>query len=303
LDEVTAFSPGHITGLFQICDQTTELLLQGSRGAGISISNGVTTKISVRSSSQSSFEIRINGTPTKSAVVSEYIINSFLTRGGEDYEIFVDHTITVPTGSGLGSSGAGALSLALALNEALTLGLSRMETAQIAHIAEVKCKTGLGAIIAETFGGVEIRVAPGAPGIGKIKPIPLNDDYAVVCLNFGNLSTKKILSDEKIRRRINKSGEKLIDKLIAHPTPANFMTFSRSFAEKLGLISPRVRKVFMETDSTGITCSMAMFGETIFSLVKRNKSEEIFEVFSRHTPSNHNPFITEIDFKGARLVE
>ncbi|MDH5461819.1 MAG: GHMP kinase [Candidatus Bathyarchaeota archaeon] len=303
MDEVTAFSPGHITGFFQICDQTTELLLQGSRGAGISISNGVTTKIRVRSSSQSSFEIRINGTPTKSATVSEYVINSFLARGGKDYEIFVDHAVTVPIGSGLGSSGAGALSLALALNEALNLGLSRMEAAQIAHIAEVKCKTGLGTVIAETFGGAEIRVAPGAPGIGKITPIPLNDDYAVVCLNLGNLSTKKILSDTKFRHRINKSGEKLVDKLIAHPTPANFMTFSRNFAEELGLISPRVRKIFTETDRTSITCSMVMFGETIFSLIKRNETKEIFEVFGRHARSNYSPFITEIDFKGARLVE
>lgn len=300
---MTAFSPGHITGLFQICDQTTDFLLTGSRGAGISISNGVTTKVSLKPSSKSSFEIRINETPTKSAKVSEHIINSFLSRVERDYEIFVSHEVKVPIGSGFGSSGAGALSLALALNEALNLGLSRMETAQIAHIAEVKCKTGLGTVIAETFGGVEIRVEPGAPGIGEIKPIPVNDDYNVVCLNFGHLSTKKILSDEKLRHRINASGKKLIDKLITHPNPADFMAFSRSFAEELGLISPRMRKVLEETDSMGITCSMAMLGETIFSLIKRNETEEIFEIFQRYAPSKNSAFITEIDFKGARLVD
>jgi pantoate kinase len=300
---VAAFSPGHITGLFQICDQTTDLLLKGSRGVGVSIGNGVTTKVSLKSSPKSSFEIRINETPTNSAKVSEHVINSFLSHVGEDYEIFVDHEVTVPIGSGFGSSGAGALSLALALNEALNLGLSRIETAQIAHVAEVKCKTGLGTVIAETFGGVEIRVEPGAPGIGEIKPIPVNDDYVVVCLTFGNLSTKKILSDEKIRHRINKCGKKLIDKLIAHPNPNDFMGFSRSFAEELGLISSRMRKVLVETDSIGIACSMAMLGESIFSLIKRNETEEIFKVFRRHTPSKNSAFITEIDFKGARLVD
>lgn len=303
MDEVTAFSPGHITGLFQICDQTAEFLLKGSRGAGVSISKGVTTKVSLKSSLKSSFEIRINETPTNSAKVSEHVVNSFLSRVGEDYEIFVDHEVTVPIGSGFGSSGAGALSLALALNEALSLGLSRMETAQIAHVAEVKCKTGLGTVIAETSGGVEIRVEPGASGIGEIKPVLVDDDYVVVCLNFGNLSTKKILSDEKIRHRINESGEKLIDKLIAHPNPNDFMGFSRSFAEELGLISPRMRKVLVETDSIGITCSMAMLGESIFSLIKRNETEEIFKIFRRHAPSKNSAFITEIDFKGARLVD
>jgi len=303
LDKVTAFSPGHITGLFQICDQTAEFLLKGSRGAGVSISNGVTTTVGIKSSSNSSFEIRINEMSTKSAKVSEQVINSFLSRVGENYEIFIDHEVKVPIGSGFGSSGAGALSLSLALNEVLNLGLSRTETAQIAHVAEVKCRTGLGTVIAETSGGIEIRVEPGAPGIGEIKHVPVNDDYVVVCLNFGNLSTKKILSNEEIRHRINESGKKTIDKLIAHPNPTDFMVFSRSFAEEIGLISPRMRKVLIETDSMGITCSMAMLGETIFSLIKRNETEELFETFCRHAPSKNSAFIAKIDFKGARLVD
>ena len=303
MGEVTAFSPGHITGLFQICDQPTDLLFKGSRGAGVSISNGVTTKVSLKSSPKSSFEIRINEKPTNSAKVSEDTINAFLSRVGEDYEILVDHEVTVPIGSGFGSSGAGALSLALALNEALKIGLSRMESAQIAHISEVKCKTGLGTVIAETFGGVEIRVAPGAPGIGEIEPIPLDNDYAVVCLNFGNLSTKKILSDRKMRYRINKSGKKLVDRLTANLNPTDFMALSRSFAEELGLISQRVRKVLEETDNLGVTCSMAMLGETIFSLIKRDETEQILEIFQRHAPSKNSAFITEIDFKGARLID
>lgn len=300
---MTAFSPGHITGLFQICDQPKDLLLKGSRGAGVSITNGVTTKVSIKPSSKSSSKIKINEMSTKSAEVSKQVINAFLSRVGEDYEILVDHEVRVPIGSGFGSSGAGALSLALALNEALNLGLPCIETAQIAHIAEVKCKTGLGTVIAENFGGVEIRVEPGAPGIGKIKSIPVNDDYVVTCLNFGKLSTKKNLSDEKIRHRINESGKKLIDKLIATSNISNFMVFSRIFAEDIGLISLRMRKVLEETDSIGVTCSMAAFGETIFSIVKRNETKEILEIFHRHAPSKNSAFIAEIDFEGARLID
>jgi len=303
LQEVMAFSPGHITGFFQICDRPTDPLLKGSRGAGVSIGNGVTTKVTLKPSQNSSFKIKINETHTKSAEVSEQIINSFLFRANEDYEVLVDHEVKVPIGSGFGSSGAGALSLALALNEVLNLGLSRIKTAQIAHIAEVKCKTGLGTVIAENFGGVEIRVEPGAPGIGKIKPILVEDDYAVACLNFGKLSTKKNLSDEKIRRHINETGKKLIDKLIPHPNLTDFMAFSRSFAEEVGLISQRVRRVLEETDRLSITCSMAMFGETVFSLIKREKTEEILEIFRRHAPSRNSAFITEIDFEGARLID
>ena len=71
----------------------------------------------------------------------------------ENFEIIVEHHVEVPLGAGFGTSGAAALSLALALNEALSLGLSKIEAAQLAHVAEVECKTGLGTVIAETFGG------------------------------------------------------------------------------------------------------------------------------------------------------
>jgi len=148
MKEFAAFSPGHITGLFQICDDAEEPLLKGSRGAGVSITRGVITKVRIERAPETSFEIRINGNGLKSAKVSECVINALLPIAGGNYKILVNHDINVPIGSGFGSSGAGALSLALALNEAFRLGLSRVEAAQVAHIAEVRCKTGLGTVIA-----------------------------------------------------------------------------------------------------------------------------------------------------------
>ena len=152
MKETKAFSPGHITGIFQICDQVPNLLQKGSRGAGVSINKGVKTKVIVKPSTKSSFKIRINKIQVKTAKVSEHVLNSFLSRVKGNHEIFVDHDISIPIGSGFGTSGAGALSLAIALNEALSLDLPQIEVAQIAHIAEVKCKTGLGTVIAEKFG-------------------------------------------------------------------------------------------------------------------------------------------------------
>jgi len=83
------------------------------------------------------------------------------------FEIIIKHSINVPIGAGFGTSGAAALSLALALNEVFDLGMSKIEAAQLAHIAEVECKTGLGTVAAETFGGLEIRVKPGWNRKGK----------------------------------------------------------------------------------------------------------------------------------------
>ena len=302
MKEAVAFSPGHITGFFQICDHPSDPLMVGSRGAGVSITHGVTTRVQIKKAAKTSFRIKINDGVVNSAPVSEHVLNAFLPLVEGSYDILVEHNVEIPIGCGFGSSGAGALSLAFALNEVFNLGLSRLEAAQIAHVAEVKCKTGLGTVIAETFGGLEIRVKPGAPGVGEIKSIPVNEELVVACLSYDPVSTKKILTDHVFRQRINEFGGKLIDELVKHPTVSNFMEFSREFAEHLGLISGRVRKVLQEMDSAGLACSMAMLGESVFSIINRDQVEEAREIFNKHTLSKRDVIIADIDFKGARLL-
>lgn len=277
-------------------------MLKGSRGAGVSLTKGVKTTVHVERAVENSVQVKINGDATGSAEVSKRVANAFLSFSKTSYRVLVEHQIEVPIGCGFGSSGAGALSLALALNEALGLKLSPTEAAQTAHIAEVECKTGLGTVIAETYGGVEIRVKPGAPGVGEIKSIHINDSYVVACLCFGPISTKKVLTDPRLRRTINKFGKTLVGRLIKQPLVSSFMEFSRRFAESTGLISEKVRKVLAEADSHGFTCSMAMLGETAFSLVKRGEVEELLKIFQKHTQNEQGIISSEIDFKGARIL-
>ena len=298
-----AFSPAHITGLFQICDQPKDPLFRGSRGAGFSLTKGVKTTVHVQKSVKKSVEVKINGETTESAEVSKSVANTFLSLARANHRILVEHEVEVPIGCGLGSSGAGALSLALAMNEALVLKLSQVEAAQIAHVAEVECKTGLGTVIAEMVGGVEIRVEPGAPGVGVIKSMPVNDNYNVVCLCFDPIATKKVLTDLRLRKPINKFGGDLVDKLIGQPHIRNFMEFSRRFAESTGLISEKVKKVLTQTDSVGIPCSMAMLGDTVFSIVKQDEIEELFKIFQLHTQHDRGIITAEIDIKGARILK
>jgi len=276
-------------------------LLQGSRGAGVSIERGVRTTVTIEKSDKPQHEIKINGESLKSAMVSERVLQSFLSLSKKNYRILIEHEIRVPIGSGFGSSGASALSLALALNKGLELDFSRIKVAQIAHMAEIHCKTGLGTVIGETYGGVEIRVKPGAPGIGVLKHIPIKN-HVVVCLHFGPIYTTNVLSDKRIRQRINELGGKLVDKLISQPNSCNFMKFSREFAEHVGLISGRMREVLRDTDKIGLTCSMMMLGESIFSIVKRSRIDELREIFNKYTSSKESIIVSEIDYKGARLL-
>lgn len=298
-----AFSPAHITGFFQICDQPKDPLQKGSRGAGVSLTSGVTTEVQAKQSIRKSLQIRINGKIAESPDVSQTVADAFLRLAKASYQISIEHHVEVPMGCGFGASGACALSLALALNQALGLEFTFIEAAQIAHIAEIKCKTGLGTVIAETFGGAEIRAKPGAPGVGEIKSIKIDDRYVAASVCFGPLSTRKALTDAKLRKLINNSGGKLTDELVGQPTVPNFLKFSRIFAESTELMSERVRKVLSETDSHGFNCSMAMFGDTVFSLVKQDEAEELLKIFQKHVQSDEAIATAEIDFKGARIIQ
>jgi pantoate kinase len=299
-----AFAPCHITGIFQIEDQEADPLMVGSNGVGVSLSKGVKTTVTSEPSSTHSLLIKINGAISESCQVSRHVLKMFLSRleRTKSLKIVVEHNIEPPVGAGFGTSGAAALSLALALNNALSLNMSKTEAAQIAHVAEIECRTGLGTVIAENHGGLEIRVKPGAPGIGEITNISVPNSVVAACTYFGPLSTRRRLRDEETRRRINEIGGTLVSMLVNEPSYVNFMKLSRRFAEHVGLITARMRKILNEADKEGFVCSMPMFGESIFSLVEQDSIETLLKVFSKHN-LREKIIVSEIDHCGARLIQ
>lgn len=300
METAEASSPAHITGLFQICNDTPHSLNKGSKGAGISLERGVETRVYVEENFKNSIEISFNGHKTKNANVSVFMANQFLKKISDPKALKIYHTFEIPIGAGFGSSGAGALSLALALNRVLDLGLSKLAAAQEAHIAEICCGTGLGTVIAEFSGGLELRSKPGGPGIGVIHQIPIQDDYVVVCLNFSSLPTKKLLANTALREIINSAAPKYIRRLRKESTLQNFLKFSREFAEQTGLISGRIRKILCEADKEGFVCSIPMFGNGVFSIISPERVPILVKILQRYGPSAQI-FTSKIDFEGAKL--
>jgi len=299
--EASAFAPGHLTGFFQICDGADDPLYRGSRGSGFSIPLGVHTKVRVEPAERTSITIAINGSSIPEAFVSENVVNRMLSTLDRPHEVRVEHDVQTPIGAGFGSSGGGALSLALALNEALDLGMSSVDAARVAHLAEIECKTGLGTVIAEFTGGFGALIRPGAPGIGETVKFRHSRGLRAVCLPFGPIPTEEALSDESLRRKINELGGRFVDEIHGNPSPVLFMELSRRFAEHVGLITPRLRAALDRTDGAGVPCSMAMFGEVLFSLVEGDQVLRLVEVLREAAPG-HRVFVTWIEESGARLT-
>lgn len=304
MKQATAFAPCHITGLFHAFDQTADALHVGSTGAGICLELGVRTAVKITKSAKSSVKINISNHVAEAAQVSKHVVAMFLSRFREmhHYQIAVEHCVGTPIGAGFGTSGAAALSLSLALNEVFDVGMEKIEAAQIAHNCEIECRTGLGTVIAETFGGLEIRIKPGAPGIGEVKRLSVPENTEVACLAFGPLSTREILANKAIRARINRIGDKLTGQLVNEPTIVNFMKFSRQFAEYVGLITKKVRGILDIMDQSGIVCSMPMFGECVFTVAYQENIRQILRLF-RESGSSGHVIVSRIDNEGARLLQ
>lgn len=293
----TAFSPCHITGFFQksIHYNNNDYLFHGSRGAGFSINKGVTTSVELYESITPCYQIYINGLLVNDAIVSDWVIHNYLRQGDSNYLMKIKHNIDVPIGFGLGTSGAAALSLSYALNHVLKKNLSIERAAQIAHVAEISCKTGLGTVISEFYGGLEIRTRFGAPGIGELKKIKVKDHAAVVlCIN--PIMTKDVLS--KHFEQSNHLGNQMTEQLLLSRDIGDFLRLSKKFADVLGLTKGVCAKPIKKLESIGILSSVALFGETIFTLVPKEEVRKIPSILKGFPGAL---FICDIDNRGAIL--
>jgi pantoate kinase len=252
---VKAYSPSHITGFFVICDNKNPLY-KGSVGCGIVLESGCVTEVSLNNQ----VKIKINGMEGD-AITTKYVLDNL---AGES-KIIVSTDFEVPIECGFGASGAGALSTALALNELLSLNMTLNEVVQIAHCAEVENNTGLGDVIAETYGGIVIRKKPGPPGIGVIDGIPVRKEK-ISYVVLGKKRTKTVLEerDTEIKGRINKYGREAMKELMRKPTVENFMLVSRNFSLRIEIISDKCRDAIEAVEAEGKVASVAMLGDTVF---------------------------------------
>ena len=292
-----AFCPAHITGFFKADLESESLESKGSLGAGFSIRDGVTTTVHARKSDKKDFQLKITGYKPDNTLVSEFVIKKFLDLIDENYFVDVHHDISVPVGYGLGCSAAVALSLSLALDQALGTQLSKIEIGQIAHNAEISCKTGLGDVLAAFHGGFEIRTKSGAPGIGSVEKI--DTEYnSVIMICFAPISTPEFLRDKL--PSINGLGGKMVHKLLASRDTNEFQDMSLEFAKYIKVVTPKMQQVIDELQENGIKCGVALFGETIFVLSTSELENKVLNVLKKY---DGIVIKSKIDSFGARLAQ
>jgi pantoate kinase len=257
--EAAAFAPGHITAFFEIHDGHPDLARRGSRGAGVNLELGVLTHVRAARAPEQRIDVWLDEVPSEAAVTKQAVRNLL---GKSALHVEVRSQVQLPVSQGFGMSGAGALSTALALAKALRLPKSDAVIA--AHKAEVEQRTGLGDVIAQVQGGIEVRTAPGLPPWGSCGRV-MGEAELVLCVLAGPLETRAVLGDAKARERIQKAGKAAMLAFQEKPTLQGLFRVGKQFSVDSGLATLDILKAIRVVELAGGMASQSMLGHSVFA--------------------------------------
>jgi len=223
--------PAHLTG-FWVIHEHKDPYRKGSTGAGLVVWPGVEIRIKEQEYSNKTKlvynNIELNVCPLKKIL-------------GDHTKIYMKAKSPYMIGEGYAASAAIALAASITRQLVEKGHYNILQAAAEAHKAEVECLTGLGDIIAIIQGGyLEVRTKPGAPGIGEVVTIPINEKLVVITAKLSNTITMTPKMLVELRDRINKLGSELVEKLLANPTIEEFLELSHEFTTKLGIVNGKV---------------------------------------------------------------
>jgi len=285
--EAEAFSPGHVTGFFETHHEK-EILATGSRGAGMCLTLGARTTVSVSRSTRQSVRVLLDGKESKAPVTKSAIAH---VLRNEKLGVSISTRSDLPESQGFGMSAAGSLSASLALTE--ILGRDRHEAFEAAHMAEVENRTGLGDVAAILRSGITIRTRPGLPPAGEVRRIDGRPDVVLAVIGKP-IRTKTILADKAKRTAINKSGRGKMETFLRDPTLSRLMELSVQFAVETGLAQKRVLEAVNAASKLGMA-SMSMLGNSMFAVGDIEGLVRVLSDFGE-------VWVCKVDTQGARIL-
>lgn len=287
--KASSFAPGHISGFFEPIYIQNDVSRSGSKGSGINVSLGAISHVSVKSALKQSIKIYINN-KLSNAPVTNLAIKHLISDA--PLEITINTELQLPVGQGFGMSGAGALSATTAIAKLLKIPTD--QAIKTSHFAEVQLFTGLGDVIASSFGGIEIRREAGLPPWGMIEHIPGKYEM-VLCVVGDEIDTKKVLSNPNKINEIASYGRYCTQKIIEKPSIENLFSLSQMFTLKTGLGEKKVLEAIESANQHGMA-SMCMLGNSVFAIGNTTKLFEILSSFGK-------TYVCSVSDRGVYLID
>ncbi|QEE14781.1 hypothetical protein DSAG12_00597 [Promethearchaeum syntrophicum] len=300
LHEVEVWVPHRISGFFQMMNPKekvpqSDISKIGSRGGGPALTAFGKTKITILPTDEeigedliNKFKVFLNGKEnTSKAKTSCSVVNRMAHLLPKNANFLIEHHFDLPLGAGFGSSGAGALGIAYGLNDLFKIGLTPLEAAKYAHIAEVENKTGLGTVGGQFVGGLTIMIEPGYPF--QYKKIPIPENIEIIIGSWGSINTKSILTNPNYKQLIHQVGKEAIKKMNEQFSLANYMKVCKFFLEKTELLErlelPILKNLIESLEKLPIIgASMTQLGKSVFCVCDKQISPQVVKVFNQYNP-------------------
>jgi pantoate kinase len=213
---------------------------------------------------------------------------------GEYGSVKVDARSPVGLGKGYGVSAALLLSASILAAYHNSVAVTVEEAARLAHKLEVKYGTGLGDITTEYYGGPEIRVKPGPPGIGIIEKILLREKPILIAAALpGETPTSEML--RRISSETYEEGGILLERLRGRPSLMEYFRVAEEFTrlifdyslvdDLLSNYKDRIRGYYLKK-------------KALIIWAEENRAGEIMDYLRR---MGLKAYLTTISYEGLRL--
>ncbi|ADM27336.1 GHMP kinase [Ignisphaera aggregans DSM 17230] len=282
--------PAGLSGFF-VPHITDKLETTGAYGGGLLVDRGVELELSIDLDVDRDVRIVrniVNGEEIDSCI-ARYIVDRMTREVGIDrYNITINQRVFVPIGGGYGSSGSSALAIAIAIARALKLKTTLRQIAEVAHEADIVCKTGLGTVVGllNPCGGIVIVKRAGGPFYAEIEHIPIDNTIIALTAFYKPIPKESILSSHEELERIRIIGVKTLGRILEEPTPEVFIRECYSFAIKTGFARGYIAEILRSVNSLRgvVGASMNMIGEGIFMFVEREYINDVEEYVKKLNP-------------------
>jgi len=256
-----AFAPAHVTGIFAPELKARDPRARGSIGAGLALELGAFAEAEFRPGTGHALRVTSDlGIPVP--ISTEVAHRLRPSRGGR---LLVHLRHELPVGQGFGMSAAAAVATALAV--ARVAGRTRAEAIEVAHLADLFGRGGLGGVASIVGGGgLEFRRRGGIPPFGEVEHIAL-EGTLFVGVTGPPLPSPRLLGNDRFLARVQVASDGL-DELLRHPAPTSFFYLSERFTDRLGLAPRRLKRVLRELRARGAWAGQAMFGQSFFARPK-----------------------------------
>ncbi len=287
-----AFCPGHITALFYAPEPGPTPEATGSRGVGVCISHGVRAR--ARCDVAEDFSV----VPGEGTVLSSGVamaLGWYLRNTPEPVDVRLDLEIELPVGQGFGMSGAMTLAAIKAIDAELgLLGEDQDAHVALAHAIEVELTTGLGDVVAQARGGIELRAREGLPPHGKVLTRS-HEGKLLVAWSDRPLHTSSVLKNRGVRGRLRAACEPRIEGLTEAPGLDWILEEGWAFSQEARLVSDEVRRM-VDICSRAGRASQVMLGNSVFAVGDVGAMAEGLD------ERGFSSLVTSVDNEGARLL-